>query len=160
LRDVGADEGAHPPAGRGEAGEVAAIGGGGGDEGEERHADVGPPAGDHVIVAHPGLAGPERHRVAHEAEALGDAGGINPTSGDPRQVYVIRNGAAGNPQIFHLDARTAVAYALAEGFELKARDVVFVDPVPLVSWNRVISLILPSASAVILTRDTADAVSP
>ena len=93
-------------------------------------------------------------------EALGDAGGINPTSGDPRQVYVIRNGAAGNPQIFHLDARTAVAYALAEGFELQARDVVFVDPVPLVSWNRVISLILPSASAVILTRDTVDAVSP
>ncbi len=93
-------------------------------------------------------------------EALGDAGGINPTSGDPRQVYVIRNGAAGNPQIFHLDARTAVSYALAEGFELKARDVVFVDPVPLVSWNRVISLILPSASAVILTRDTVDAVSP
>jgi polysaccharide export outer membrane protein len=93
-------------------------------------------------------------------EALGDAGGINPTSGDPRQVYVIRNGAAGNPQIFHLDARTAVAYALAEGFELQARDVVFVDPVPLVSWNRVISLILPSASAVILTRDTVNAVSP
>lgn len=93
-------------------------------------------------------------------EALGDAGGINPTSGDPRQVYVIRNGAAGNPQIFHLDARTAVAYALAEGFELKSRDVVFVDPVPLVSWNRVISLILPSASAVILTRDTVNAVSP
>jgi polysaccharide export outer membrane protein len=93
-------------------------------------------------------------------EALGDAGGINPASGDPRQVYVIRNGAAGNPQIFHLDARTAVAYALSEGFELKSRDVVFVDPVPLVSWNRVISLILPSASAVILTRDTANAVSP
>ena len=93
-------------------------------------------------------------------EALGDAGGINPTSGDPRQVYIIRNGAVGNPQIFHLDARTAVAYALAEGFELRARDVVFVDPVPLVSWNRVISLILPSASAVILTRDTANAVSP
>lgn len=94
------------------------------------------------------------------SEALGDAGGINPTSGDPRQVYVVRNAAAGTPQIFHLDARTAVAYALAESFELKARDVVFVDPVPLVSWNRVISLILPSASAVILTRDTANAVSP
>jgi polysaccharide export outer membrane protein len=93
-------------------------------------------------------------------EALGDAGGINPASGDPRQVYVIRGGFAGNPQIFHLDARTAVAYALAEGFELKSRDVVFVDPVPLVSWNRVISLILPSASAVIVTRDTANAVSP
>ena len=41
-----------------------------------------------------------------------------------------------------------MAYALAEGFELKARDVVYVDPVPLVRWNRVISLILPSAQVV------------
>lgn len=93
-------------------------------------------------------------------EALGEAGGISPTSGDPRQIYVVRDGAAGNAKIYHLNARTAVAYALAEGFELKARDVVFVDPVPLVNWNRVISLILPSASAVMVTRDTANVVKP
>ena len=46
-----------------------------------------------------------------------------------------------------------LAYALAEGFELQARDVIYVDPVPLVRWNRVISLILPSAQAVNVTRD-------
>jgi len=57
-------------------------------------------------------------------------------------------GAAATPEIFHLDASAPVAYALAEGFELRARDVVYVDPVPLVRWNRVISLILPSAQVV------------
>ena len=40
--------------------------------------------------------------------------------------------------------RTA-ALALAENFALKPRDVVYIDPVPLVQWNRIISLILPSA---------------
>ncbi|WP_232076762.1 polysaccharide biosynthesis/export family protein [Variovorax sp. PBL-H6] len=81
-------------------------------------------------------------------QALGEAGGVSTTTGNPRQIYVVRAAAAGAPEIFHLDASAPVAYALAEGFELKARDVVYVDPVPLVRWNRVISLILPSAQVV------------
>ena len=84
-------------------------------------------------------------------EALGEAGGVNTLSGDPRQIYVVRNAPDGQPEIYHLDARSPVAYALAEGFELKSRDVVYVDPSNLVRWNRVISLILPSASIVSTT---------
>ena len=99
-------------------------------------------------------------------EALGEAGGVNAVSGDPRQIYVVRSrdgdmstvtsanananadtvATPTSPEIYHLDASSPTAYALAEGFELKSRDVVFVDPVPLVLWNRVISLILPSAA--------------
>lgn len=85
-------------------------------------------------------------------EALGESGGINPTSADPRQIYVVRSANFEKPEIYHLDARSPMAYALAEGFELQARDVVYVDPVPLVRWNRVISLILPSAQAVTTSR--------
>ncbi|MEO0002309.1 MAG: hypothetical protein RLZZ22_1, partial [Pseudomonadota bacterium] len=86
-------------------------------------------------------------------EALSDSGGVNPISADPRQIFVVRTQDPAQAEIFHLDARSPVAYALAEGFELKARDVIYVDPVPLVRWNRVISLILPSAQAVNVTRD-------
>jgi len=110
-------------------------------------------------------------------EALGDAGGVNSATGDPRQIYVVRSrsgdsssavgptdmGALGatpatptTPEIYHLDANSPAAYALAEGFELKSRDVVFVDPVPLVLWNRVISLILPSAQVATVTRSVAN----
>jgi len=101
-------------------------------------------------------------------EALGEAGGVNAASGDPRQIYVVRSRSgdpgpsapadAGSPaapmapEIYHLDASSPAAYALAEGFELKSRDVVFVDPVPLVQWNRVVSLILPSAQVANVTR--------
>lgn len=99
------------------------------------------------------LAQPLRNGRLTLNEALGEAGGLNATSGDPRQIYVVRSAAKEQAKIYHLDASAPMAYALAEGFELKSHDVVYVDPVPLVRWNRVISLILPSAQAVNVTRD-------
>lgn len=94
-------------------------------------------------------------------EALGEAGGVNAMSGDPRQIYVVRSHSGNQgtgatpvrPEIYHLDAQSPTAYALAEGFALQPHDVVYVDPVPLALWNRVISLVLPSAQAVNVTRD-------
>ena len=99
------------------------------------------------------LAQPLRNGRLTLNEALGEAGGLNPTSADPRQIYVVRSGGQEPAKVFHLDAQSPMAYALAEGFELRSHDVVYVDPVPLVRWNRVISLILPSAQAVNVTRD-------
>ena len=98
-------------------------------------------------------------------EALGESGGVNSVSGNPRQIYVVRSRSGDSaavvnaetvpatPEIYHLDANSPTAYALAEGFELKSHDVVYVDPVPLVLWNRVISLILPSAQITNTARD-------
>jgi polysaccharide biosynthesis/export protein len=80
-------------------------------------------------------------------EALGDAGGVNPSTGAARQVYVVRNDGPDNVQVFHLDARDPTALALADNFELKAKDVVFVDAAPVVRWNRVVSMLVPAAQA-------------
>lgn len=88
-------------------------------------------------------------------QALGEAGGVSTTTGNPRQIYVVRatgSAQATRPEIYHLNAKNPFAYALAEGFELQARDVVYVDPAPLVRWNRVLNLVLPSAQAVQLIR--------
>ncbi len=79
-------------------------------------------------------------------EALGEAGGPMASTSNPGQIYVIRQGATGRPAIFHLNAKNPAAFALASQFRLQPQDVVYVDPVPLVKWNRVVSLILPSAS--------------
>lgn len=87
------------------------------------------------------------------AQALGEAGGLNPTSASPKQVYVIRKGPEGKAEIYHLDASKPTALVLAADFELKGRDMVFVDPAPVVRWNRVITMILPSYGAVATTRD-------
>lgn len=99
-----------------------------------------------------------RSQVLHDgqltlAQALGEASGVNPETGNPRQVYVIRKGTDGKAEIYHLDASVPTAYVLAADFELKARDMVFVDPAPIVRWNRVISMLLPSYGAISATRD-------
>ena len=98
-------------------------------------------------------------------EALGESGGVNPVFSDLRQIYVVRSrsrsgdsathaDATATPviaEICHLVASPPATYALAEDCELKSRDMVFVDPVPLV-LTRVISLLLPSAQVVNLSR--------
>lgn len=80
-------------------------------------------------------------------DALTEVGGLNLTTANPIQIYVIRNEAKGGQAIFHLDAKTPTALAMANGFALRAKDVVYVDPVPLVQWNRVVNLILPTTNS-------------
>ena len=78
-------------------------------------------------------------------EALGEAGGVNPLTANATQIYVIRNASDAQPTVYHLDAQSPVMFALAENFELKAKDVVYVDAASMVRFNRIISLILPTA---------------
>lgn len=77
-------------------------------------------------------------------EALGESGGVSPLSGDSRQVYVVRK-AGDDVRVYQLDARVTGALAMAEGFELAPKDVVFVAASPLANWNRSLSLLIPGA---------------
>jgi polysaccharide biosynthesis/export protein len=86
-------------------------------------------------------------------EALGEAGGPNLLTANTGQIYVIRNGTEGAPAVFHLNASNPSALALADTFAMRPRDVVYIDPVPLVNWNRIITLVLPSAQALSLGRN-------
>jgi polysaccharide export outer membrane protein len=77
-------------------------------------------------------------------EALGETGGISPLSGDARQVYVVRRGPE-RTRVFQLDARLAGSLAMAESFELRPKDIVYVAATPLANWNRKLSLLFPGA---------------
>jgi len=77
-------------------------------------------------------------------------GGINNRTADTEQIFVIRraktnNGEIAKPVIYRFDGGSADAMLLAGQFYLQADDVVFVAPAGVVSWNRVISNILPTA---------------
>ncbi|MDB5793368.1 MAG: hypothetical protein JWQ80_3392 [Massilia sp.] len=77
-------------------------------------------------------------------EALGETGGISPLSGDARQIYVVRK-TPERTRVFQLDARLTGSLAMAEAFELRPKDVVYVAASPLANWNRHLSLLFPGA---------------
>ncbi|MBA4316358.1 MAG: polysaccharide export protein Wza [Alcaligenaceae bacterium] len=83
------------------------------------------------------------------AEVLSDVGGINQNTANAKQVYVIRQAAEASAgpsklEIFHLDSSSPTSVLYADQFEMKPRDVVYVDPVKLVRINRLLGTILPS----------------
>ena len=96
------------------------------------------------------------------ADALAEAGGVNPLSANAGQIFVMRGGMPANPstassaaatgtaqqrpKIYHLNAAAPDALLLADQFVLNARDVVYVDAAAVVRWARVWSNVLAPAS--------------
>jgi polysaccharide export outer membrane protein len=91
------------------------------------------------------------------SEALSDTGGVNPLSANSGQIYVIRQGANNRIQIFHLNAETADALIVADRFDLRARDVVYVDAAKVARFARVINNLIPTLD---LLRQSIDDFSP
>jgi polysaccharide export outer membrane protein len=86
------------------------------------------------------------------AQALTESGGILSASANAHSIYVIRQGQASNAvEVFHLDAHNPTSMILADRFQLNARDVVYVDAGTLVRFSRVMSLVLPTVTAVTST---------
>jgi polysaccharide export outer membrane protein len=79
-------------------------------------------------------------------QALGRTGGLNPVSAKGGAVYVIRgveNMQSSPAKVYHLDATSPVAFALADQFSLRPGDVVWVGPAGITRWNRFLSQLLP-----------------
>ncbi len=76
------------------------------------------------------------------AQALGDSEGFDYTTMKP-VVYVFRERALGQPEIFRLDVSSAESLLLASEFALRPKDVVFVATNDLARFNRVVGQIAP-----------------
>ncbi|GAB2579418.1 polysaccharide biosynthesis/export family protein [Dyella jejuensis] len=84
-------------------------------------------------------------------QALGRAGGLDPVTSSGNSVYVIRGvkDLAKEPAtVFHLNARSPAAFALADDFRVRPGDVVFVGPSAITQWGRVLSQLVPLSSLV------------
>lgn len=84
-------------------------------------------------------------------QVLGRAGGLNPITSDGKAVYVIRGvkDLKEKPAtVFHLNAHSPAAFALADNFRVHPGDVVWVGPAGVTEWNRVLSQLLPLSGIV------------
>ena len=88
------------------------------------------------------------------AEALAAAGGVNAVNATSRGIYVIRNTAVDKIDIYQLNAKNAMALAMADRFEMNPRDIVYVDASGLATWNRLLGLITPTLTAIQNTTST------
>jgi polysaccharide biosynthesis/export protein len=80
-------------------------------------------------------------------EALSEGGGVNQETADAARIFVFRSGLVnGQPEIFHLDAKSPDALILADRFPLQPRDVVYVDRTEGIRWNQIIDQIQPTVT--------------
>lgn len=80
------------------------------------------------------------------ADALGEAGGIDPATANPGLIYVFRRDQ--NDVAAHwLDASTPAAMVLAAEYQLQPQDVVYVAAVPFTRYNRALAQLLPTLQA-------------
>ena len=87
------------------------------------------------------------------AEALAEKGGLNQQESNASGVFVFRKALEGEGHgidVYQLNAKDAAALILADSFELQERDIVYVTAAPLVKWNRVLRLMLPSMTTLLL----------
>ena len=92
-------------------------------------------------------------------QALGRAGGLSPVTSSGNAVYVVRGSeklSQTPAEVFHLNARSPAAYALADDFRVQPGDVVFVGAAGITKWNRVLSQLLPLSGFIYQTAGTAD----
>ncbi|MBY4769580.1 polysaccharide biosynthesis/export family protein [Burkholderia ambifaria] len=98
-------------------------------------------------VNKPVTALPMRNGRLTLSDAIAQAGSLNANTADAAQLYVVRGMQDEQPQVYHLDARSPVAMVLANQFQLKPKDIVYVDGNGLVRFSRVLSLLLPAINA-------------
>ncbi|MEX2365063.1 MAG: polysaccharide export protein [Pseudohongiellaceae bacterium] len=86
-------------------------------------------------------------------DALSQSGGIDQVAANASGVFVIRQAPLGSDKIadvYQLNAKDALAFAMGARFMLLPADVVFVTTAPVTRWNRVLSQIVPSLSSLLL----------
>ncbi|MGM0632430.1 MAG: polysaccharide export protein [Pseudomonadota bacterium] len=85
-------------------------------------------------------------------EALTRAGGLNQVTSNASGIFVIRQtqeGADRLATVYQLSVRNAIAFAVGTRFMLEPMDIVYVTTAPVTRWNRVISQIMPSVTALL-----------
>ena len=80
------------------------------------------------------------------ADALYSDGGFSNETGNPAQIYVLRNSDMTSETVtaWHLDASDVSNLVLATRMNLRPNDIIFIAEQPITRWNRVVQQLVPS----------------
>ncbi|WLP95215.1 polysaccharide biosynthesis/export family protein [Psychrobacter sp. M13] len=83
------------------------------------------------------------------AQVLGESQGLKSFTANAAKIYVVRDNVGySSTNIYYVDMQSLTSFPLANRFEMRPNDIVYVDPTGLTRWNRVLSALLPSTSAI------------
>lgn len=91
---------------------------------------------------------PVREQGMTLSDVLGESEGINPYSASAARIFVMRTDLKTKQStIYHLNLSSLGNLGLANQFEMKKNDIVYIDATGLTRWQRVINQIVPFSSA-------------
>ncbi len=88
-------------------------------------------------------------------DAIVLTGGLDPNAADPSHIYIIR-GSFYQPDVYWLNAKSPETLLLAERFNLKSGDILYVSSAPATRWNRVLNQLLPTIQTIWYTKAIVD----
>ena len=99
------------------------------------------------------------NRQLNLAETIYGSRGIEPITGDPSRIYVVRvkSSVAGSVEsyIFHFDGGNLANTAAMTMFEMRPQDLVLVMPRRITNWSRFITQLVPTLNTVLSAARTA-----
>lgn len=91
-------------------------------------------------------------------DALNQSGGTNVATSNTTRIYIIR-GNVNDITVFKLNAKSPEMMVVAQHFNIKNNDIIYVSPLSVTNWNRVMNQMLPFLGNAALVQTTAKSMS-
>lgn len=108
---------------------------------------------DHQKVYVMGESGKNQAIILREqgmtlSDVLGESLGLNPISASAKRIYVLRNQHPENmTYVYHMDLSNFGDFGLANQFQIKSNDIIYVDATGLTRWQRIVNQVIPFSNA-------------
>lgn len=91
---------------------------------------------------------PLRDQGMSLSDVLGESLGLNPLSASRSKVYVVRSQPnAVHTEVYQMDLTSIADFGLANQFQMRSNDIVYVDASGLARWQRVVNQVIPFSNA-------------
>ena len=91
---------------------------------------------------------PLRDQGMSLSDVLGESLGLNPLSASRSKIYIVRSEPnAVHTEVYQMDLTSIADFGLANQFQMRSNDIVYVDASGLARWQRVVNQVIPFSNA-------------